>query len=121
MKNFYNKAKQKLVKAYWFSVGLFCTMLVSVQPAMAETIWDRFATILNDIYGEILAISTIIAVTVAAIALVIRMVSRSQRAVEEATAWLKRVIVTWIILNTLGFVVAYLQPLIQGGNYVFGG
>ena len=50
-------------------------------------------------------------------ALLIRMISRNQRAVDEATNWLKRIVVTWIILNSLGFVVAYLQPLIQGGNY----
>jgi len=56
-------------------------------------------------------------VTVAAIALLVRMVSRNQRAVDEATSWLKRVVVTWIILNTLGFIVAYLQPLIAGGQY----
>ena len=53
----------------------------------------------------------------AAIALLVRMVSRNQRAVDEATSWLKRVVVTWIILNTLGFIVAYLQPLIAGGQY----
>ena len=56
-------------------------------------------------------------VTVAAIAFVVRMVSRNQRAVDEATAWLKRIVITWIILNSLGFVVTYLQPLISGGNY----
>ena len=54
---------------------------------------------------------------VSAIALLVRMVSRNQRAVDEATSWLKRVVVTWIILNTLGFIVAYLQPLIAGGQY----
>ena len=42
---------------------------------------------------------------------------RNERAVAEATSWLKRIVVTWIVLNTLGFVVAYLQPLIQGGQY----
>ena len=73
--------------------------------------------IAQDVYGQVVAISTIVAVTVASIALLIRMISRNQRAVEEATSWLKRIIVTWIILNSLGFVVAYLQPLIQGGNY----
>ena len=41
----------------------------------------------------------------------------NQRAVDEATSWLKRIIVTWLVLNTLGFAVAYLQPLIQGGMY----
>lgn len=29
----------------------------------------------------------------------------------------KRIVITWIILNSLGFIVAYLQPLISGGNY----
>ena len=60
---------------------------------------------------------SIFSVTVGAIALLIRMISRNQRAVEEATQWLKRIVVTWIILNSLGFVVAYLQPLIAGGSY----
>lgn len=45
------------------------------------------------------------------------MISRNQRAIYEATSWLKRIVVTWVILITLGFIVAYLQPLVQGGNY----
>ena len=69
------------------------------------------------IYGQLVGISTIVAVTMAAVALLVRMISRNQRAVDEATSWLKRIVVTWVILNTLGFIVAYLQPLVQGGNY----
>ena len=61
--------------------------------------------------------SMVMMLSLAAIALLVRMVSRNQRAVDEATSWLKRVVVTWIILNTLGFIVAYLQPLIAGGQY----
>ena len=72
---------------------------------------------MKDVYGELVGISTIVAVTAAAVALLIRMISRNQRAVDEATSWLKRIIVTWLVLNTLGFAVAYLQPLIQGGKY----
>lgn len=72
---------------------------------------------MKDVYGEIVGISTIVAVTAAAIALLVRMISRNQRAVDEATSWLKRIVVTWIVLNSLGFVVAYLQPLIAGGKY----
>lgn len=53
----------------------------------------------------------------ASVALLVRMISRNERAVSEATSWLKRIVVTWVVLNTLGFAVAYLQPLIQGGNY----
>ena len=70
---------------------------------MAISLWTKF------MYAMMLSL--------AAIALLVRMVSRNQRAVDEATSWLKRVVVTWIILNTLGFIVAYLQPLIAGGQY----
>lgn len=117
MNKLLSKSK-KLQTAYWSMVAMLSGALVSIQPTLAaDTIWNRFSTIMKDIYGEIVAISTIVAVTVAAIALVVRMVSRNQRAVDEATSWLKRIIITWIVLNSLGFVVAYLQPLIQGGNY----
>ena len=115
------KGKERLRNAYWSMVGMASVAMLSLQPVMADTIWDRFSTILQDIYGQVVAISTIVAVTVGAIALLIRMISRNQRAVEEATQWLKRIVVTWIILNSLGFIVAYLQPLIAGGNYNAGG
>ena len=118
------RRKKYLTDAYWSAVGMASAAMLTLQPVLATgtgtgtaTIWNRFSTILKDVYGQVVAISTIVAVTVAAIALLIRMISRNQRAVDEATNWLKRIVVTWIILNSLGFVVAYLQPLIQGGNY----
>lgn len=93
-------------------------MLLTAQPAAAaDTMWTRFSTIIADVYGQLVGISTIVGVTAAAVALLVRMISRNERAVAEATSWLKRIVVTWIILNTLGFAVAYLQPLIQGGQY----
>lgn len=115
------KIGSKLQSAYWSMVSMGSALLISLQPVMADTIWDRFSTIMQDVYGKVVGISTIVAVTVAAIALVVRMVSRNQRAVDEATSWLKRIVITWIILNSLGFIVAYLQPLIAGGNYSAGG
>ena len=109
--------KRSLQTAYWSLVAGVAALIVSISPVRADTIWDRFSTIMRDVYGQIGGISTIVAVTVAAIALVVRMVSRNQRAVDEATAWLKRIVITWLILNMLGFIVAYLQPLIAGGSY----
>ena len=112
---------EKTKVLYWTLVAVVMALIVCIQPTFAaetETIWDRFSTIMRDFYGKIVAVSTIVAVTMAAVALVVRMVSRNQKAVDEATAWLKRIVITWIILNSLGFIVAYLQPLITGGNYV---
>lgn len=105
------------MRGYWSIVGIVSALILSLQPVLADDIWSRFSTIMKDVYGELVGISTIVAVTAAAVALLIRMISRNQRAVDEATSWLKRIIVTWLVLNTLGFAVAYLQPLIQGGMY----
>ena len=101
----------KIKTAYWSLVSVVAALLVSTQAVFAADMWDRFSMIMKDIYGELVAISTIVAVTVAAIALLVRMISRNQRAVDEATSWLKRIVITWIVLNSLGFIVAYLQPL----------
>ena len=109
--------KERAVRGYWSIVGIVSALILSLQPVLADDIWSRFSTIMKDVYGELVGISTIVAVTAAAVALLIRMISRNQRAVDEATNWLKRIIVTWLVLNTLGFAVAYLQPLIQGGMY----
>ncbi len=109
--------KERIAKSYWSVVAMCSSLILSLQPVMAESIFDRFSTIMKDIYGELVGISTIVGVTAAAVALLVRMISRNQRAVDEASSWLKRIIVTWVVLNTLGFAVAYLQPLIAGGNY----
>lgn len=111
------KRKESIKTCYWSMVGMSAALILSMQPVFADTIWDRFSTIMRDVYGQIVGISTIVAVTAAAIALIVRMISRNQRAVDEASSWLKRIVVTWIILNSLGFIVAYLQPLIEGGAY----
>lgn len=112
-----HQLRERLITLYWCGVGLISAGLVSIQPVMADNIFDRIQSIVADIYGQLVAISTIVAVTVASIALIVRMISRNQRAVDEATSWLKRIVVAWIVLNSLGFIVAYLQPLVAGGQY----
>lgn len=111
------KGRRYLQKGYWAMVGVVSAMIISLQPVMADMIWDRFSAIMRDIYGQLAGISTIVAVTAAAVALLVRMISRNQRAVDEATSWLKRIVVAWVVLNSLGFIVAYLQPLVSGGQY----
>lgn len=109
--------RQRVIQS---AVATIYMALLFVQPAAAvegTDMWSRFSSIISDVYGELVGISTIVAVTAAAVALLVRMISRNERAVAEATSWLKRIVVTWIVLNTLGFIVAYLQPLISGGQY----
>lgn len=111
------KTDKWLKTAYRSAVCAACSVMMSMQIVSADTIWDKFSTIMKDVYGKLVGISTLVAVVAATIALLVLMISRNQRAVDEATSWLKRIIITWIVLNSLGFIVAYLKPLVTGGNY----
>lgn len=96
-----------------------CTAVLVSQPAAAAgaTIWDKANEILKDVYSQILKISTIAAIVTAAVALLMMNFSRSGRTVDESRAWLKRIVITWIILNGLGFIMAYITPFFTGGQW----
>lgn len=72
---------------------------------------------MKDVYSQILGISTIAAVVTAAVALLLMNFSRSDRTVQESRSWLKRIIITWAVLNGLGFIMAYITPFFQGGQW----
>lgn len=98
----------------------FLTMSLSAlfaPRASAVTIWEKATEIMKDVYSQILGISTIAAVVTAAVALLLINFSRSDRTVQESRAWLKRIIITWAILNGLGFIMAYITPFFQGGQW----
>lgn len=72
---------------------------------------------MQDVYDEILGISTIAAIVTASVALLMMNFSRSNRTVEESRAWLKRIIITWVVLNGLGFIMSYVTPFFVGGQW----
>ncbi len=80
-------------------------------------VWQKASEIMKDVYGQIVAISTIAAVVTASIALLMMNFSKSGRTVDEARAWLKRIIITWAIINGLGFIMAYITPFFTGGTW----
>ncbi len=91
---------------------LFC------QPAFAATdMWSKAAEIMKDVYNQILMISTVTAIVTASVALLMMNFSRSGKTVDESRAWLKRIIITWVILNGLGFIMAYVAPFFSGGKW----
>lgn len=91
--------------------------MFSTRAFAADTIWTKASAIMQDVYTQILGISTIAAVVTAAIALLLMNFSRSGRTVDESRAWLKRIIITWAILNSLGFIMAYVTPFFSGGTW----
>ena len=79
--------------------------------------WTKATEIMKDVYSQVVAISTIAAVVTAAVALLLMNFSKNGKTVDESRAWLKRIIVSWAILNGLGFIMAYVTPFFAGGTY----
>lgn len=92
-------------------------MMVTTQVAAAETIWTKAKSIMQDVYNQIILISTIAAVVTAAVALLLMNFSKNDRTVQESRSWLKRIIISWAILNGLGFIMAYITPFFAGGQW----
>ena len=89
----------------------------SQQTFAATNVWTKAEEIMKDVYNQILLISTIAAVVTASIALLMMNFSKSGKTVDESRAWLKRIIITWAILNGLGFIVSYITPFFAGGKW----
>ena len=83
---------------------LFTLVAANVQPVLASNMWDKANEIMKDVYNQIVLISTM-------------NFSKSGKTVDESRAWLKRIIITWAILNGLGFIMAYITPFFAGGTY----
>ncbi len=102
-----------------YTLSLFITMtMMFAQPAFAATdVWTKASEIMKDVYNQILLISTIAAIVTASVALLMMNFSRSGRTVDESRAWLKRIIITWVVLNGLGFIMAYVTPFFADGKW----
>ena len=87
----------KMIKKSFVLVGIF--LLIGITHANAETvtIWTKATEIMEDLYSQILLISTLAAVVTASIALLMMNFSKNGRTVDESRAWLKRIIITFSV------------------------
>lgn len=102
--------------------GILCSCAVLsvlyASPVFAAAdMWGKAKEIMQDVYNQILLISTLTAIVTASAALLLMNFSRSGRTVDESRAWLKRICITWVILNSLGFIMAYVAPFFEGGQW----
>lgn len=106
---------------------VLCLMICVVMSLMLPTtvlatggtdIWTWADGAMKDVYAKIIGISTTVACCTASVALLVINFSSSNKAVDEARAWFKRILITWTLMNVLGFIMAYLQPLVNGGSTI---
>lgn len=123
-----NKSKEKIPKQKrHIDIGrlLFVAFLVITMMSMTAinvfaagtTVWEKASEIMKDVYNQVLLISTVAAVVTASIALLLMNFSKSGKTVDESRAWLKRIAITWAILNSLGFIMAYITPFFTDGKW----
>ena len=93
------------------------TLLPTTAFAANDTIWTKASEIMKDVYSQVLGISTIAAIVTASIALLLMNFSKTGKTVDESRAWLKRIIITWAILNGLGFIMSYVTPFFADGRW----
>ena len=107
---------------YTAFLGLTALPCLSGRAFAAEAIdiWDKAGEIMKDVYNQILLISTIAAIVTASVALLMMNFSRNGRTVDESRAWLKRIVITWAVLNGLGFIMAYITPFFADGKWISG-
>ena len=95
--------------AYFFAL--------QTDQTLAADMWSKAEDIMKDVYGKILGISTIAAIVTASVALLLMNFSKSGKTVDESRAWLKRIVISWVILNGLGFILAYVTPFFADGKW----
>lgn len=95
--------------AYFFAL--------QTDQVMAADMWSKAESIMKDVYGKILGISTIAAIVTASVALLLMNFSKSGKTVDESRTWLHRIAISWVILNGLGFILAYVTPFFADGRW----
>lgn len=119
----FRHTKNKKIRLNFGSIlftAILCVCIMScfsIEAFAATTIWTKASEIMKDVYNQILLISTIAAVVTASVALLLMNFSKSGKTVDESRAWLKRIAITWAILNGLGFIMAYITPFFADGRW----
>lgn len=118
------KFQKRKKRSISFGRAVYCLSMAVLlsfafyQPVLAATdVWTKAGEIMKDVYNQIVLISTIAAIVTASVALLMMNFSRSGKTVDESRAWLKRICITWAILNGLGFSTAGYSGGIGGRMY----
>ena len=93
----------------------YCTvrlLLFTAVPVYADDIFATAKNAMQTVYTDVAGIATVAAVVCAAVCLFLMNFSKSGRTVDESRSWLKRIVVCWAALMTLGAIVTYLEKII---------
>lgn len=91
--------------------------MLMCQTAYASDIFSVAKTAMQQVYTDVAGLATVGAVVCAAVCLFLMNFSKSGKTVDESRAWLKRIVVCWAALMTLGAIVTYLEKIIPKSTF----
>lgn len=105
--------KKKMIPRILFMAYLGINVIVLTGiPVYASDIFATAKNAMQTVYTDVAGIATVAAVVCAAVCLFLMNFSKSGRTVDESRSWLKRIVVCWAALMTLGAIVTYLEKII---------
>jgi hypothetical protein len=113
-KTFAEKLGENMYK-YYFTI-MIAVILVITSPHIAlaaEDMWTVADRIIKDVYGKIAGISTALAGTMSAVAVIGAKLSSNQHKVDQAWDWLRRIWIAWVVINGIGAFLAYIRHFLR--------
>lgn len=96
--------------AKFYAVWVMSVMMC--QTVFADDIFDTAKNAMQQVYSDVAGLATVGAVVCAAVCLFLMNFSKSGKTVDESRAWLKRIVICWAALMTLGAIVTYMESII---------
>ena len=97
-------------------MAVTCTACL-IMPVSADDIFDIAKSAMQNVYRDVAGIATVAAVVCSAVCLFLMNFSKSGKTVDESRAWLKRIVVCWAVLMTLGAIVTYMEKIIPKSEF----
>lgn len=105
IKNFFKKNKQTVMTC--IAAFLIFGIVMTVPSFAATNIFERAQKMMNKVYIDIASISTVSAGVAGAVCLFLCLFSKNQKAVDEARAWGKRIIICYVGIMLMGSILYY--------------
>lgn len=102
--------------AFFAFMAVACTACL-IMPVSADDIFDIAKSAMQSVYKDVAGIATVAAVVCSAVCLFLMNFSKSGKTVDESRAWLKRIVVCWAVLMTLGAIVTYMEKIIPKSEF----
>ena len=102
----------------FYRIALVLPVIAAVLIPLAFAVEDMWTAdrIIKDVYSKIVAISTVLAGLMSAVAVIGAKMSNNQHKVDQSWDWLKRIWIAWAVINGIGAFIAYITPLFDGYN-----